>query len=126
MSSISSISMSGVSKTKTMSGISSGISTVGKNWFSVGNSGDTVNGSDSGLSHGVDSLLNVMGTSLMDNGLMDGLVGTDGSSDGEGLVDGNILEDWLGYMGGTHDRGGLVGGDRGGDVGVGGFGYWVG
>merc|ERR1719187_729403 len=67
-----------------------------------------------------------MGTGFMDNGLVDSLVGTDGSSDGEGLVDGNILEDWLGKMGGTHDRGGVGGGDRGGDMGVGGLSYWVG
>jgi len=104
----------------------------------VSGSVDTGDGGsvDSGDGGGVDSgdggggnvgdSLDGVGSGLMDNGLVDGLVGPDGAGDGDLSVDGDILEDGLGNMVGLDDGSGLVGGNGGGDVGVGGLSHGVG
>merc|ERR1711887_349979 len=74
------------------------------------------------LGDSVDSV----GAGLVDNWLVDSLVGADRSSDVLGSVGGDILEDGLGYVVGLDNWGRLVGGDGGGDVGVGGLSNRVG
>jgi len=106
------------------------VSTMGNsNWGSVGNSNwgsvgngnwnlrDSVDWSSNSLGNSLDGV----GTGFVDNWLVDGLVGTDGSSDGLGSVGGDVLEDGLGNVMGLDDGSGLVGGNGGGDVGVGGL-----
>jgi len=116
----------------------SGVGSVsnGSNWgSSVGSSGNWsgVGNSDWNLSDSVDwggnslgDSLDGVGAGLVDNWLVDGLVSTDGSSDGLGSVGGDVLEDGLGNVVGLDNGGGLVGGNGGGDVGVGGLSHGVG
>jgi len=96
------------------------------NWGSMGNSNwgmsDSVNWSSNSLGNSLDGV----GTGFVDNWLVDSLVGTDGSSDGLGSISGDILEDGLGNVVGLDDGSGLMGGNWGGDVGVGGLSNWVG
>merc|ERR550532_3223217 len=54
---------------------------------------------------------------LVNDGLVNGLVGPHGSGDGDLGVHGHILEDGLGSVVGLDNGGGLVGGDGGGGVG---------
>jgi len=88
--------------------------------------GNGVVGNADGVDSGVSHLLDGVGPGLMDNGLVDGLVGPDGAGHGDLSVDGDVLEDGLGGVVGTDNGGGLVGGDLGGDVGVGGLSDGVG
>jgi len=62
----------------------------------------------------------------MNNRLADGLVGSDWSGDLLGAEGWDLLEDGLGNMGGLDNWGWLVGGNGGGDVGVGGLSHGVG
>merc|ERR1719444_690569 len=95
-----------------------------------GGGGDSSYGSGGDMSNGggdsMDSRLHGVSSGLMDNGLVDGLVSGDNTSHGPLGVHGHILEDGLGNMVGAHDRGGLVGGNGGGDVGMSGLGNGVG
>merc|ERR1719228_152079 len=96
------------------------ISSVG-NWGSVGNSNwnlsDSMDWSSNSLGNGLDGV----GTGFVDNWLVDGLGGTDGSSDGLGSIGGDILEDGLSNVVGLDDGSGLAGGNGGRDVCVGGL-----
>ena len=67
-----------------------------------------------------------MGSGLVNNGLADGLVSGHGSMDVLGAEGWDVLEHWLSNVSGLDNRGWLVGGDGGGDVGVGGLGHGVG
>merc|ERR1719477_571414 len=83
----------------------------------------------SSISRGGNSLgnsLDCVGAGLVDNWLVDGLVGADWSSDVLGSVGGDVLEDGLGNMVGLDNGCRLVGGNGGGDVGVGGLSNRVG
>jgi len=105
---------------------SSSVSSSG-NWGSGNMSsnwdmGDSVDGGGNSLGDSLDGV----GAGLVDNWLVDGLVSTDGSSDGLGSVGGDVLEDGLGDVVGLDNGGGLVGGNGGGDVGVGGLSHGVG
>ena len=78
---------------------------------------------------GVDSLadgLDGVSSGLVNNWLADSLVGSDGSMDGLGSVGGDVLEDRLGNVVGLDNGGWLVGGNGGGDVGVGGLSHGMG
>merc|ERR1719328_184605 len=82
-----------------------------------------------GVDWGVDSLadgLDGVSSGLMNDWLADGLVGSDWSMDGLGSVGGDVLEDGLGNVVGLDNGGWLVGGNGGGDVGVGGLSHGVG
>merc|ERR1719342_970303 len=70
--------------------------------------------------------LDCMGAGLVDNWLVDSLVGADWSSDVLGSVGGDVLEDGLGNVVGLDNGCRLVGGNGGGDVGVGGLSNRVG
>merc|ERR1719425_172176 len=70
--------------------------------------------------------LESVGAGLVDNWLVDSLVGTDRSGDVLGSVGGDVLEDGLGNVVGLDNGGRLVGGNGGGDVGVGGLSNMVG
>jgi len=105
---------------------SSSVSSSG-NWGSGNMSsnwdmGNSVDGGGNSLGDSLDGV----GAGLVDNWLVDGLVSTDGSSDGLGSVGGDVLEDGLGNVVGLDNGGGLVGGNGGGDVGVGGLSHGVG
>merc|ERR1719393_237404 len=112
---------------------SSCISTVSNsNWggsysrSSMGNSyWDLSNSMDRGGNSLGDSLDGVS-TSLVDDWLVNSLVGTDGSRDGLGSVGWDVLEDWLSNVVSLDNRGGLVGGNWGRDVSVGGLSHRVG
>merc|ERR1719268_75301 len=114
-------------------GRSSCVSTVSNsNWggsysrSSMGNSyWDLSNSVDRGSNSLGDSLDGVS-ASLVDNWLVNSLVGTDGSRDGLGSVGWDILEDWLSNVVSLDNRGGLVGGNWGRDVSVGGLSHWMG
>lgn len=98
----------------------------GGNWSSVGNSDwDLADGVDWGVDSLADSLDGV-GSGLMNNGLADGLVSSDGSMDLLGAEGGDVLEHRLGDMGGLDNRSRLVGGNGGWDVGVDGLSHGVG
>merc|ERR1719499_791596 len=101
-------------------GSSSSISSM-SNWrSSLSSNRNLSNSMDWGgnsLGHSLDSV----GAGLVDNWLVDSLVGADRSSDVLGSVGGDVLEDGLGYVVGLDNGGRLVGGDGGGDVGVGGL-----
>jgi len=71
-------------------------------------------------------LLDGMGAGLVNQGLLDGLVGPHGSMNLLGSESGDVLEDWLGSIVGVDDGVGLVGGNRGGDMGMGGLSHRVG
>jgi len=105
---------------------SSSVSSSG-NWGSGNMSsnwdmGDSVDGGGNSLGHSLDSV----GAGLVDNWLVDSLVGADWSSDVLGSVGGDVLEDGLGNVVGLDNGGGLVGGNGGGDMGVGGLSHGVG
>merc|ERR1719192_978773 len=91
------------------------------NWGSVGNGNWNLRDSVDWCSNSLGNSLDGVGTGFVDNWLVDGLVGTDGSSDGLGSIGGDILEDGLSNVVGLDDGSGLVGGNGGGDVGVGGL-----
>jgi len=105
---------------------SSSVSSSG-NWGSGNMSsnwdmGDSVDGGGNSLGDSLDGV----GAGLVDNWLVDGLVGADWSGDLLGSVGGDVLEDGLGNVMGLHNGSGLVGGNGGGDVGVGGLSHGVG
>jgi len=104
---------------------SSGVSSSG-NWGSNMSSnwdmGDSVDRGGNSLGNSLDSV----GAGLVDNWLVDSLVGTDRSGDVLGSVGGDVLEDGLGNVVGLDNGGGLVGGNGGGDMGVGGLSHGVG
>jgi len=135
---VSSISISSSnwgSSISSMSNRGSGISSSG-NWSSgISSSGNWSSsiGGNWNLSNSVDwggnslgNSLDGVGTGFVDNWLVDSLVGTDGSSDALGSISGDVLEDGLGNVVGLDDRGRLVGGNRGRDVGVSGLSHGVG
>jgi len=108
-----------------MSNRGSGISSMG-NWSSsIGGNWNLSNSVDWG-GNSLGNSLDGVGTGFVDNWLVDSLVGTDGSSDLLGSVSRDSLEDGLGNVVGLDDRGRLVGGNRGGDVGVSGLSHRVG
>jgi len=115
----------GSSISSSMGNRGSGVSSVG-NWGSVGNSNWNLSDSVDWGSNGLGNSLDGVGTGFVDNWLVDGLVGTDGSSDGLGSIGGDILEDGLSNVVGLDDGSGLVGGNGGRDVGVGGLSNRVG
>jgi len=71
-------------------------------------------------------LLDGVGAGLVNQGLLDGLVGPHGSMNLLGSESGDVLEDWLRSIVGVDDGVGLVGGNRGGDMGMGGLSHRVG
>jgi len=96
------------------------------NWGSMGNSNwDLSNSVDRGGNSLGDSLDGVS-AGLVDNWLVNSLVGTDGSRDSLGSEGRDVLEDWLSNVVGLDNGGGLVGGNWGRDVSVGGLSHWVG
>merc|ERR1719513_489309 len=104
---------------------SSSISSMGNGGSSsissMGNRGSSIS-SNWNLSNSVDrrgNSLDCVGAGLVDNWLVDCLVGADWSSDVLGSVGGDVLEDGLGNVVGLDNGGRLVGGNGGGDVGVG-------
>lgn len=114
---------SGVTVTSSVAGVGGGSS----------NSGDGVRDSHGDLSDlvdwGVHSLahgLHGVGPGLVSDGLGDGLVSSHWSVDLLGAVSWDVLEDGLSDVVGLDDGGGLVGGNWGGDVGVGGLSHGVG
>jgi len=142
--------MSGKTKTS-ISGISSmgnggsSISSMGNRGSSIssmGNGGSSISSMSNGgssissnwnLSNSVDwggnslgNSLDCVGAGLVDNWLVDSLVGADWSSDVLGSVGGDVLEDGLGNVVGLDNGCRLVGGNGGGDVGVGGLSNRVG
>merc|ERR1712038_1239309 len=115
-------SISGISsmghRGSSISSVSNGGSSISGNW----NLSNSVDWGGNSLGHSLDSV----GAGLVDNWLVDSLVGADRSSDVLGSVGGDVLEDGLGYVVGLDNGGRLVGGDGGGDVGVGGLSNRVG
>jgi len=96
------------------------------NWGSMGNSNwDLSNSVDRGGNSLGDSLDGVS-AGLVDNWLVNSLVGTDGSRDSLGSEGRDVLEDWLSNVVGLDNGGGLVGGNWGRDVSVGGLSNRVG
>ena len=129
--SVTGISMTGISSSVSSTSISS-MSNRGSGISSMGNWSSSI-GSNWNLSHSVDwggnslgNSLDGVGTGFVDNWLVDSLVGTDGSSDVLGSISRDSLEDGLGNVVGPDDRGWLVGGNWGGDVGVSGLSHGVG
>merc|ERR1712112_634843 len=112
----------------------SGNSDWGSSVGSVGNWGSSVGSVGNwDLSNSVDRGGNSLGDSLdgvsaglVDNWLVNSLVGTDGSRDSLGSEGRDVLEDWLSNVVGLDNGGGLVGGNWGRDVSVGGLSHWVG
>jgi len=122
-SSISSMSNGGsnMSSGNGCSGISSSGnrgSYMSSNW----DMGDSVDRGGNSLGNSLDCV----GAGLVDNWLVDSLVGADWSSDVLGSVGGDVLEDGLGNVVGLDNGCRLVGGNGGGDVGVGGLSNRVG
>jgi len=115
----------GSSISSSMGNRGSSISSEG-NWGSVSNSNWNLSDSMDWGSNGLGNSLDGVGAGFVDNWLVDGLVGTDGSSDGLGSIGGDILEDGLSNVVGLDDGSGLVGGNGGRDVGVGGLSNRVG
>jgi len=110
----------------------SGISSGG-NWGSGdGNWGSSISSNwdlSNSVDWGSDSLgnsLDGVGAGFVNNWLVDSLVGPDGSVDGLGSIGGDVLEDGLGNVVSSDNGGGLVGGNWGRDVGVGGLSHRVG
>jgi len=90
------------------------------NSYGMGNS--LVDWSSEVLGH----LLDGVGAGLVNEGLLNGLVGPHGAMDLLGSESGDVLEDGLGSIVGVDNGVGLVGGNRGGDMGVGGLSHRVG
>merc|ERR1719320_2104293 len=104
----------------------------GSSISSSGNRGSNMS-SNWDMGHSVDrggnslgNSLDCVGAGLVDNRLVDSLVGADWSSDVLGSVGGDVLEDGLGNVVGLDNGCRLVGGNGGGDVGVGGLSNRVG
>jgi len=110
--------MSSSNGSSSVSSSGNGGSDMSSNW----DMGDSVDWGGNSLGHSLDSV----GAGLVDNWLVDSLVGADRSSDVLGSVGGDVLEDGLGYVVGLDNGGRLVGGNGGGDVGVGGLSNRVG
>jgi hypothetical protein len=87
----------------------------------AGNTNGFMADSVDGSVEGGRDLLDGVSAGLMHKGLADGLVGTDGTRDSLMAEGGDVLEDGLSSMGGLHNRGRLVSGNWGRDVGVGGL-----
>jgi len=124
-SSISSMSNWG-SSISSMSNWGSSVSSM-SNWgsSSISSNWDL---SDS-MDWGSDSLRNSLdgvGAGFVNNWLVDSLVGPDRSVDGLGAIGGDVLEDGLGNVVSSDNGGGLVRGNWGRDVGVGGLSHRVG
>jgi len=113
-SSVSSLSNWGSS----VSSMSNGGSSISSNW----DLSDSVNWGSDSLGNSLDGV----GAGFVNNWLVDSLVGPDGSVDGLGSIGGDVLEDWLGNVVSSDNGGGLVGGNWGRDVGVGGLSHGVG
>jgi len=96
------------------------------NWSGVGNSNWNLSDSVDWGGNSLGDSLDGVGAGLVDNWLVDSLVGADWSSDVLGSVGGDVLEDGLGNVVGLDNGGRLVGGNGGGDVGVGGLSNRVG
>jgi len=108
-----------------MSNGSSSITSMG-NWScSISSNRNLSNSVDWG-GNSLGNSLDSVGAGLVDNWLVDSLVGTDRSGDVLGSVGGDVLEDGLGNVVGLDNGGRLVGGNGGGDVGVGGLSNRVG
>jgi len=141
--SVTGISMTSISKTSSitkMASISSSnwgssISSVG-NWgssiSSMGNWGGSIssnwdmrNTMDWG-SNSLGNSLDGVGAGFVNNWLMDSLVGPDRSVDGLGSKGGDVLEDGLCNVLSSDNWGGLVSGNWGRDVSVGGLSHGVG
>ena len=123
-SSISSVGNRG-SSVSSMSHWGSSISSSGNggsNMSSNWDMGDSVDRGGNSLGNSLDCV----GAGLVDNWLVDSLVGADWSSDVLGSVGGDVLEDGLGNVVGLDNGCRLVGGNGGGDVGVGGLSNRVG
>jgi len=118
-SSISSVGNWGSSITS-MSNRSCSITSM-SNWGSSISSNRNLSNSVDWGGNSLGNSLDSVGAGLVDNWLVDSLVGADRSSDVLGSVGGDVLEDGLGYVVGLDNGGRLVGGDGGGDVGVGGL-----
>jgi len=127
--SISSISsgnwVTSVSSISSMSNRGSGISSM-SNWGSSVSSNwdllDSVDWGSNSLGHGLDGV----GPGLVNDWLVDSLMGTDWSGNVLGSIGGDVLEDGLGDVMGLDDRGRLEGANWGWDVGVSGLGHGVG
>ena len=87
-----------------------------------GDLSDLVDGSVDGLADGLDGV----GPGLVSDGLGDGLVGPHWAVDLLGAEGWDVLEDRLGNVVGLDNGGWLVGGNGGGDVGVGGLSHGMG
>merc|ERR1740131_376887 len=85
----------------------------------LGNTDGLLDNSVEGSVDGGGNLLDGVGAGLMNNGLADGLVGTDRSGDHLASEGGDVLEDRLSNMGGLDNGSWLVGSNGGEDVGVG-------
>jgi len=72
------------------------------------------------------NLLDSVGLGLVNKGLGDLLDGPHGASNGLTSISGDVLEDGLGNMGCLDNGSRLMGGNRSGDVGVGGLSHGVG
>merc|ERR1719495_2422079 len=123
---MSSISMCNRSSSISMCKGSSSIA-MGYRGSSIGTMSNM--GSSNSMDRGSNSLgdsLDGVSASLVDNWLVNSLMGTDGSRDGLGSVGWDVLEDWLSNVVSLDNRGGLVGGNWGRDVSVGGLSHWMG
>jgi len=114
---------SGVTVTSSVAGVGGGSSHSGDGVRdSHGDLSDLVDWGVHSLAHG----LHGVGPGLVSDGLGDGLVSSHWSVDLLGAVSWDVLEDGLSDVVGLDDGGGLVGGNWGGDVGVGGLSHGVG
>merc|ERR1712106_236247 len=116
--SISKTSISSSNRGSSISSMSNWGSVNGSNW----DMGNTMNWGGHSLGNSLDGV----GAGFVNNWLVDSLVGTDWSTDVPGSEGRNVLEDGLGNMMGLDNWGGLVGGNWGWDVGMGGLSHGVG
>jgi len=116
--SISKTSISSSDRGSSISSMSNWGSVNGSNW----DMGNSVNWGGHSLGNSLDGV----GAGFVNNWLVDSLVGPDGSVDGLGSVGGDVLEDGLGNVVSSDNGGGLVGGNWGRDVGMGGLSHGVG
>merc|ERR1719308_647017 len=123
-SSVSSVGNRG-SSVSSMSHWGSSISSSGNGGSNMSSNWDMGHSVDRG-SNSLGNSLDCVGAGLVDNRLVDSLVGADWSSDVLGSVGGDVLEDGLGNVVGLDNGCWLVGGNGGGDVGVGGLSNRVG
>jgi len=128
----SSISTMGIGTVGKSSVGNSGVGNWGSSISSMGNWGssvssnwdmcDSVDWGSNSLGHGLDGV----GPGLVNDWLVDSLMGTDWSGNVLGSIGGDVLEDGLGDVMGLDDRGRLEGANWGWDVGVSGLGHGVG